>query len=594
MSAHPRVGVPTSLFLRGVVTLSKLTDIKSASSLTDLARLLGFKPSAVSYLLYKIPPNQKYSIFTIPKRNGGVRKIAAPEERLRHLQRSLSDLLYSCLTEIETASAKRKPLSHGFQKSLSIISNAEPHRRKRYVFNIDLEDFFPSINFGRVRGFFIRDRNFQLQPKVATVLAQIACYDNTLPQGSPCSPVISNLIGNLLDVRLVALAKKNHCKYTRYVDDITFSTNQSDFPTDIAVSDAKARGRWAVGKRLEHEINRAGFKVNRSKTRMQIRGSRQVATGLVVNEKVNVPSEYYRTIRSMCAQLFSTAQYYRVIPASLAGGLPTDPAVKVNTSSLQPLEGMLSYVYYIRDSADRRTATEKKKLPTATRKLYQHFLHYKNFVALDRPLIVTEGRTDSIYLKAAIERLTKFQPALGSRLNSGKFSLTIRFLKYGPRVTDVLQLGGGTGDLKYLVLRHRDLVSRYHGTRLKYPVIIVIDNDDGANTLFSVAAECGVKNINHASTNEFFKIFENLYLVKTPSLRGKQKTCIEDLFAPDTLAIKLQGKSFDPNKEHGDETTYGKVRFAERVIKPHKESVNFTGFAPLLQRITNAIDDYKP
>ena len=100
------------------------------------------------------------------------------------------------------------------------------HVGSKYVLNIDLQDFFDSFNFGRVRGFFIKNRNFQLNPDVATVIAQIACYDNKLPQGSPCSPVITNLISHSLDIRLASLAKKYKCTYTRYADDITFSTRE--------------------------------------------------------------------------------------------------------------------------------------------------------------------------------------------------------------------------------------------------------------------------------------------------------------------------------------------------------------------------------
>lgn len=101
----------------------------------------------------------------------------------------------------------------------------------------------------------MRDRNFQLNQSVATVVAQIACHENQLPQGSPCSPVISNLIGNLLDMRLVKLAKRERCTFSRYVDDITFSTNQVGFPPEIAVRDPQAVGGWRVGRRLELAIN---------------------------------------------------------------------------------------------------------------------------------------------------------------------------------------------------------------------------------------------------------------------------------------------------------------------------------------------------
>ncbi|MGC3085804.1 RNA-directed DNA polymerase, partial [Enterococcus faecium] len=78
----------------------------------------------------------------------------------------------------------------GFKRGYSIVTNASMHKKRRLVLNVDLEDFFGAINFGRVRGFFITNKNFSLPPSVATVLAQIICYDNSIPQGSPCSPVV--------------------------------------------------------------------------------------------------------------------------------------------------------------------------------------------------------------------------------------------------------------------------------------------------------------------------------------------------------------------------------------------------------------------
>ena len=97
------------------------------------------------------------------------------------------------------------------------------------VLNIDLENFFESFHFGRVRGFFIKNNNFLLPIEVATVIAQISCYEGKLPQGAPSSPIISNLICEILDYRLLKIAKKYKLNYTRYADDLTFSTNDKNF-----------------------------------------------------------------------------------------------------------------------------------------------------------------------------------------------------------------------------------------------------------------------------------------------------------------------------------------------------------------------------
>jgi len=163
--------------------VSRLEKLKEAKSLSELAVLLGFKPKAVSYILYKIPEDKKYIKFEIPKKNGKKRTIKAPTEKLKHLQRRLADLLNECFDQI-TKESNKKSLSHGFRRNHSIVTNAKNHKNKRYVFNVDLKDFFPSINFGRVRGFFIKNNNFSLDPKVATVIAQIACHNNELPQAS--------------------------------------------------------------------------------------------------------------------------------------------------------------------------------------------------------------------------------------------------------------------------------------------------------------------------------------------------------------------------------------------------------------------------
>ena len=203
------------------------------------------------------------------------------------------------------------PSPTGFRKKGTIVSNAKNHKRRRYVLNLDLEDFFPTFNFGRVRGFFLKDKAFELEEQVATTIAQIACDGKALPQGSPCSPVISELIGQILDLRLLRFAKKHGLRYSRYADDLTFSTNQKDFPPALAQQDPSDLSKWILGDELVLKIEGAGFKINAGKTRMHYRDSRQMVTGLVVNEKANIKSEYYRRARAMCDSLFQTGQYFK-------------------------------------------------------------------------------------------------------------------------------------------------------------------------------------------------------------------------------------------------------------------------------------------
>lgn len=185
---------------------------------------------------------------------------------------------------------------HGFVPSRSIVTNAQQHVSKRYVFNIDIVDFFGSIHFGRVRGIFMRPP-YNLPANVSTVLAQICCVSNKLPQGAPTSPIVSNMVCARLDSQLRLLAKEKHCTYTRYADDITFSTRLTRFPRDIAY-----RGKEdsvLVGKRLLMIVEGNDFKVNWKKVRLQHKNYSQEVTGLTVNQFPNVDRKFVRKISSM-------------------------------------------------------------------------------------------------------------------------------------------------------------------------------------------------------------------------------------------------------------------------------------------------------
>ncbi len=572
--------------------MSELKHLRDASSLRDISKLLGFKPSAISYLLYKLPLDKKYKKFKISKKNGGDREINAPIESLKKLQRRLADVLFRCREEIDAESSLR-PLSHGYRKHCSIVTNASIHKGRRFVLNLDIQDFFPSFNFGRVRGFFIKNRSFELNDKVATIIAQIACHENSLPQGSPCSPIIADLIAHLLDVRLVQLAKRCGTTYSRYADDLTFSTNQKVFPSSLARYDGSVDPDWTLGDKLIKMIEKTGFAVNPTKTRMQCRASRQLVTGLIVNSKVNIRPEYYRLARAMCHSLFNTGAYYRPVATSTKdASTEPDPAPE-SIFKLGPLEGILSHIHHVKNLVDGRDETKKKKEPTSARTLYARFLVYRYFVALNRPVIVCEGKTDKVYLKYAIQKLNAFHPKLGTWSGS-TFESTISFFNYTNQAHSLLRLDGGTGDLKIFMQRYKYLLGSFTHRPLKCPVIILIDNDEGAKAIFSMIKENFSISVDLKSADLFFHLSDNLYLVKTPDRGSTGKSCIENFFDPSVLATRIAGEKFNPAMAHGAKGEYGKVKFAEKVVRPNADKIDFINFTPLLDRIVAVIDHYSP
>lgn len=569
-----------------------LANLRAARTRHEVAALLRYRPSAVSFIVHTTPPAARYTTFDIPKRSGGVRTIDAPNDRLKGLQRSLSKLLYECLREIEAKDPRRNKLSHAFRPGASIISNAKTHHRRRYVLNLDLKDFFPAFNFGRVRGFFLKNEHFRLAEPVATLLAQIACKDGKLPQGSPCSPVITELMTHFLDIRLVKLAARHKCTYTRYADDITISTNLREFPSALAELDGT---EWKLGEELVSRINDAGFEVNDAKTRMQLRGSRQMVTGLTVNEKVNVAQAYYKRVRATAHRFLTTGAY------ELDGAA---------CNSVPRLEGMINHIYHVRErQIDIAIANEgnkekqhklhaertktKNEWPSAIRVVYYELIFFKNFINPPRPLIICEGPTDPVYLKSAIRRLAAAHPLLASVVG-GKPELKVNFFKYSDQARDFLQLRGGSGDLLRFLISWKDAFNRYDFRPAEHPVIVLIDNDDGAKEIFSYLNNKKNYGLDIAwdKHDPFFHLHGPLYLVKTPALGANHKSCPEDFFEPAVLAEKLDGKSFNKENKINPATEYGKAVFATRVVRPKAGAINFAGFTPLLERIEAVIRDY--
>ena len=254
----------------------------------DISNLLEVAHRDLNYWIYRTPESIRYSSFDVRKKSGAVRRIDAPTTNVKILQQKLNQVLQYAFGP--------KPSVHGFVVGKSVKSNAQQHVRKTWVFNVDLEDFFPSINFGRVRGMFM-GKPYWLPQKVATVLAHLCCFQGRLAQGAPTSPVISNMICAQMDSQLQQLAKTNHSTYTRYADDMTFSTTRRKFPSGIAVLDRVNQIR--PGDSLKQTIEQNGFAINRNKIWLSGRDRRQVVTGLTVNDFPNVPRKFTNQIRAM-------------------------------------------------------------------------------------------------------------------------------------------------------------------------------------------------------------------------------------------------------------------------------------------------------
>jgi len=170
----------------------------------------------------------------------------------------------------------------GFRPSRSILSNAEPHCKRRFVFNSDIVDFFPSISKERVVAAF---NKIGCHDKAAETLAKLTTCNGQLPQGAPSSPFLANLVATSLDEKLEAYAMARGWTYTRYCDDFTISGDNHFGLRDLRF----------IKKLVESE----GFKLSEKKTRLSRRNSAQLVTGIVVNERPNLPRQERRRLRAM-------------------------------------------------------------------------------------------------------------------------------------------------------------------------------------------------------------------------------------------------------------------------------------------------------
>jgi len=238
----------------------------------ELARRLGVSETA----LRNITP--AYREFTVPKRAGGARRICAPEDDLKKLQRRIARRLLARL--------RSHPLATGFEKGVSVVMNAAAHAGKAVVVRMDLRTFFESTSARRVTAYF---RRVGWNRHAARLLAELCTHRGGLPQGAPTSPRLSNLLNYRLDCRLEGLARRFAAVYTRYADDIVFSFDKDDPKSIHAVI-------WCT----KDIVRQHGYALHQHrKLRIRRRHQQQTVTGLVVNDRPRLSRSRRRWLRAV-------------------------------------------------------------------------------------------------------------------------------------------------------------------------------------------------------------------------------------------------------------------------------------------------------
>lgn len=576
--------------------------LASVSNRRELAFLLRVPLQTLTDLLYFKSDKEKYYTFSIPKKSGGRRVIVAPNEPLKTIQKNLASILSDDYEEIKSEQKRQLQIAHGFLHQKNILTNADIHRNKRFVLNLDLKNFFDSFHFGRVRGYFLKNRYFLLNKDIATLVAQLACYGGKLPQGAPSSPIITNLICSIFDYRIWKIARKYHLDYTRYADDLSFSTNEkrfiekkTDFLNDVIT-----------------EIEQSGFALNISKTRFQLKWSRQMVTGIVVNSKLNTPREFYKSTRSMANHLYKTGKFY----------------IDDKEGSLAQLEGRFSFIYQVVSHNREHVKSGSFKNYQLANELssrekdYCRFLFYKNFLANEKPVILTEGKTDSIYLKAALKALSGDYPKLIHRNENGSFSFDISFLRRRSLFTNLLKLpedgadGMATFYNEFFIRKKRysnQTLSCYEdlvALRKKYPsnpVFLLFDHElKNPKPLKKFLNNLGFKveknellpknntKVDSFNESDYLWLDGNFYLLTLPRPVSKEvpeEWEIEQLFTEETLNHKIKGRFFRLAHDKNDGPFYDKYSFAKYIVRNY-EHIDFSGFMKLFETIELCLANY--
>lgn len=543
----------------------------------NVAYKLGVPSKLLSYL-FRTGLDNFYIEKLIPKKSGAFRKIMIPQDQLKSVQKEILKMFSKVYIKnnIETT------FSHGFEKKKSIISNAKIHKNKYLVLNLDLEDFFSSFHFGRIKGYLEKSKNFELSHEEAVVIANLICYQGVLPQGAPTSPIMTNMICHFLDLKLYNIAKKHKCSYTRYADDLTFSSNKKISEDEIK----------QLLNDIEKQINKSGFKINDKKTRLQFKNNSQKVTGLIVNKKVNVSRTYYKTTRAMADKLYREGSFN----------------INGDKGTIGQLEGRFSFIDQLNFENNKRDldvvsikhgfswSGNKNVYANMREKSYQEFLFYKYFYANEKPIILTEGKTDIVYLKSALKNMYEDYPMLIEK-KDGEFRFKVEFLNRCRRLNYFLGYYEGASGMNKIYelffskpFEYYDKFYKKREIKNQKPVFLVFDNElndaqKPIKTFLSKARISNDKDIQFLSEENYLKVDKNLYVVTHQLTNNKEIMEIEDLFTDEVLNVKIHNKTFN-RKDNFDRTeTFGKARFADYISKNYK-TINFKNFKKMLDIIS--------
>lgn len=455
-----------------------------------------YRPFTMKQLGYYCNPNNvhhRYYHFTIPKKSGGERCISAPDPHsYMHLLRYVGQILQSIYS----------PSAHamGFIIGRSIVHNATAHVGMNYVFNLDLKNFFPSIERARIVA-RLQVRPFCFTQEVALTIAGLCCmridnaedkehpYKYVLPQGSPASPIITNLMCDKLDYLLAGLAKRFNINYTRYADDLTFSSMHNVYQEGCEFRNE-----------LERIIRTQRFTVNDKKTRLHKVGSRQEVTGLTVSaDKVNVARKYIRDLRGL---LFIWEKYgYAVAENRLRAHNAADKTARRKGSSLVcVLSGKLMFLKMVkgdndptylalRGRFDALITKQEKKQPQHTKLHYRETYRLSDFEKQNHTEIqyvnVTRYKREAHFMFNGTETVARVEHSVDVRQPKG--NLCISFCDSDTDAYSFWLIHKPYKSQYYKDIVDIDRLNKELDEALNLPSELVPDDPDPSGTSFTLA-----------------------------------------------------------------------------------------------------------